>query len=127
MERSLILNNKLELRRFLPQDIVYIKAEGNYVNIHTTYKQNISFTMQLGKVGEAIGEQLKQEASDFIIVGRSYIVNRNYIVHIIPKDKLLMLHDHRGTVYKLDDIHPTALHRLMECILEEARKEEART
>jgi two-component system LytT family response regulator len=67
-----------------PADILYCKAEGNYTTVCTGKKQHLC-SMNLGKVAELLPN------NDFIRVGRSYIVNYEYITMLDRKECTILL------------------------------------
>jgi two-component system LytT family response regulator len=67
-----------------PLDILYCKAEGNYTTVCTGKKQHLC-SMNLGKVAELLPE------NGFIRVGRSYIVNYEYITMLDRKECTILL------------------------------------
>ncbi len=91
MANALILSNAHELVRLMSSDIVYIAADRNYCNIFTADGDEVLASLQLGQIEEQIKSQLKEEAPQFIRIGRSLIINRNYIYRInLKKDTLQM-------------------------------------
>lgn len=67
-----------------PADILFCKAEGNYTTICTGKKQHLC-SMNLGRVGEML------TMNGFIRVGRSYIVNFEYITMLDRKESSISL------------------------------------
>ncbi|MCR4664739.1 MAG: LytTR family transcriptional regulator [Paludibacteraceae bacterium] len=64
------------LVRLLPQEIVYIKADGNYSDVVLADGTSHTFTFQLGYLEKA-ATQLHD--NPFFRVGRSYLINRRYV------------------------------------------------
>lgn len=67
-----------------PVDILFCKAEGNYTTVCTGKKQHLC-SMNLGKVAELLPE------NGFIRIGRSYIINYEYITMLDRKDCTVLL------------------------------------
>jgi len=67
-----------------PADILYCKAEGNYTSVCTGKKHNLC-SMNLGKVAELLPK------NGFIRVGRSYIINYEYITMLDRKESTIIL------------------------------------
>lgn len=87
-----------------PEDIVYIKACGNYSvfallsDLKDGKKESFSLTFQLGHTLEIIDTQLKAldiKGVVFARIYRSAIVNLSYIHHINPSKQELILSDAR--------------------------------
>jgi two-component system, LytTR family, response regulator len=67
-----------------PADILFCKAEGNYTSVCTGKKHHLC-SMNLGKVAELLPK------NGFIRVGRSYIVNYEYITMLDRKECSILL------------------------------------
>lgn len=67
-----------------PSDILFCKAEGNYTTV-CTGKKHYLCSMNLGKVAELLPE------NGFIRIGRSYIVNFEYITMLDRKECTIIL------------------------------------
>ncbi len=67
-----------------PADILFCKAEGNYTTV-CTGKKNHLCSMNLGKVAEQLPK------NGFIRIGRSYIVNIEYITMLDRKKSSIIL------------------------------------
>jgi len=67
-----------------PADILYCKAEGNYTSVCTGKKHHLC-SLNLGKVEELLPK------NGFIRVGRSYIINYEYITMLDRKESTLLL------------------------------------
>jgi two-component system LytT family response regulator len=67
-----------------PADILYCKADGNYTTICTGEKKHLC-SLNLGKVGEQLPR------NGFMRVGRSYIVNFEYVTILNRKDSKVTL------------------------------------
>lgn len=110
MDEFLTLSTDTKLFRFAQSSIVYIEADGNYCTITLSDGSTHDFTIQLGTVEKLMLSQFKHAgAGTFIRVGRSLIVNRNFVQSIEPgKKSLVMFCGSSSTgnelfVYKNDD------------------------
>ncbi|HLP71920.1 MAG TPA: LytTR family DNA-binding domain-containing protein [Bacteroidales bacterium] len=74
-----------------PATILYCKAEGNYSVICTGEKQHLC-SVNLGKIEELLTE------NSFLRVGRSYIINREYITMLDRKESVIVLSREGETV-----------------------------
>jgi two-component system LytT family response regulator len=82
-----------------PIDILYCKAEGNYTTVCIGKKQHLC-SMNLGKVAELLPE------NGFIRIGRSYIVNYEYITMLDRKEcTILMVRDGESVTVKIPRHH----------------------
>lgn len=100
-KKYLTISTPTESVRFVPEKIVYILADGNYSEFYQVDKNKNVLVLQLGKVEEEIDLQLGIEARNFIRIGKSYIINRNYIYHIKVQKKELVLSDMATFSYTL--------------------------
>lgn len=100
-KKYLTISTPSESVRFAPDKIVYILADGNYSEFYQVDKNKNVLVLQLGKVEEEIDLQLGAEASTFIRIGKSYIINRNYVYHIKVQKKELVLSDMATFSYTL--------------------------
>ncbi len=91
MSRYLIINTSIDLVRIASEKIVYISSDGNYVHLIDANGESRMLSHQLGEIETLIGKQLKDEGIAFLRIGKSLIVNRNYINYInISKQKLIL-------------------------------------
>jgi two-component system, LytTR family, response regulator len=67
-----------------PADILFCKAEGNYTTVLTGKKQHLC-SMNLGKLEELLPK------NEFIRVGRSHIINFEYITMLDRKESTIIL------------------------------------
>ena len=87
----LTIKNKSEVL-YLPIDgILYVQADGNYCNVYLTDGDVINtLTYQRAEIARMMDEQLPAEIrSRFMLLGRSYMVNTNYVLRIQPSKKQL--------------------------------------
>ena len=89
MKKLLIISTANELIRVKPERVVYISSDGNY----STMMLHDLFTFNLSQCQKIIESQLKEEASTFIRIGKSLIINRDYIYRIHITKQLLILSD----------------------------------
>jgi len=92
MDRYLIIKTRDELIRIKINDILYIEADRNYTKLMLTEGIQFTFAINLGKIEEMFASQIHDSKSMLIRIGKSYIINKNYILQInLPKQKLLLL------------------------------------
>ena len=91
MKKQIIISSTNELVRVLPERIVYISSDGNYSTMVLHDKTEHLFTFNLSHFQKLIEKQLKDEASQLIRIGKSLIINRDYIYRInLTKQQLVM-------------------------------------
>lgn len=91
MER-LKISTSVGLFRVPTEDIAYIEALGNYCDVHLFNGEAVTMTFQLHYFVEALS-QLRQNF--FVRVGKSLIVNKNFVYGINITSQDLKLMDHR--------------------------------
>lgn len=91
MER-LKISTSVGLFRVPTEDIAYIEASGNYCDVHLFNGEAVTMTFQLHYFAEALS-QLRQNF--FVRVGKSLIVNKNFVYGINITSQDLKLMDHR--------------------------------
>ena len=67
----------------IPADsLMFVSSDGNYSNITTEDGRTKLVTIQLGQIEDILQEQLSDAESNFLRLGRSLIINTNYIYFI---------------------------------------------
>lgn len=89
---KLKISTSVGLFRVPTDDIVYIEASGNYSDVHLFNGEVVTMTFQLHYFVEALSK-LKQNF--FARVGKSLIVNKNFVYSINITCQDLKLMDHR--------------------------------
>jgi len=93
--KYLIVANINDLVRVPSDRVAYISSDGNYSTMVLINKEEHLFTINLGTFERIIEKQLKQEAGIFIRLGKSLIINSEYIHYInISKQQLILCDNH---------------------------------
>ena len=124
MPKTLILNNTVELYRLHASDIVSIEASGNYSILHVMGDENRTVLFQLGQLVQMLNEQLGNEASVFVRIGRGLIVNRRYIYNIHLTRQTIVMRDALGHRYDEIQASREALKKVKDLVAEESGKED---
>lgn len=93
MDKRLLFSTSTETLRLPSDRIVYISADGNYSAITTMDGENYYVTLQLGQVERRISQTLDVNDNRFIRIGKSLIVNSDFIALINPMRQKLVLSD----------------------------------
>lgn len=101
MDRRLVFTTSTELLRLPPDTVVYIAADGNYSVIAMADGGNYVVTMQLGQVERHIAGMLVSDDNRFIRIGKSLIVNSDFIMLISPLRQKMILSDGRTFRHEL--------------------------
>lgn len=105
----------------LSDTVVYITADGNYSVISLTDGENFVLTLQLGQIERRIAEMLERDDNRFIRIGKSLIVNSDFIVFINPVRQKMILSDCR-TFHHEVSASKEALKALKELLEKEATR-----
>lgn len=101
MSRRIIISKSTELLRVPADCLMYVSSDGNYSNVVTTDGKSRLVTYQLGQIEDAINDQLGDEGMIFLRLGRSLIINTEYIYLVDIARQSLLLSDFRGNVHEL--------------------------
>ena len=93
MKSPIIISTTNELVRVYPERIVCISSDGNYSMMVLHDKSEHLFSFNLSHFQQIIEKQMKTEASLFIRIGKSLIINREYIYKINLGKQSLVLSD----------------------------------
>ncbi|MDE6023482.1 MAG: LytTR family transcriptional regulator [Muribaculaceae bacterium] len=95
MKRRLVFTTSSEIVRVSPDSVVYVAADGNYSAVTTADSERYVLTLQLGQIERHIADMLDVSDNRFIRIGKSLIVNRDFIVFINPQRQKMVLSDCR--------------------------------
>jgi len=112
----LTLTNNNEFIRFSADEIAFIKGDGNYSNIFLTNGKKENMTCQLHDLMDRLS---KLNYCPFHRVGKSIIVNKDYIFKVNPGLQKLIL----GGANLCDDIHVKASKDALKELKEQLEKE----
>ena len=88
---AIVISKGTELLRIPQEKLVYISSEGNYSNVVTLDNRRRLVSFQLGQLEDLIGNQLGDDGSQFLRLGRGLIINTEYIYVIdIAKQQLIL-------------------------------------
>ena len=103
-QTMLTIKNKSEVLYLRQDNILFIQADGNYCNIHLADGGVLNtLTYQRAEIARMMDEQLTDNSRKrFVMVGRSYMVNTDYVLRIQPSKQLLTFRVNRlGTDQKI--------------------------
>lgn len=88
----LIISTSNDLLRVAANHILYISSDGNYCNFFQTGGEMRLVTFQLGQLERMIADQLSDASKNFVRIGKSLIINLNYVYYIhVPKQQLILV------------------------------------
>ena len=95
MERWFSFSTTSELLRIPVEAIVYVEADGNYSTIVTADGVEHVLTLQIGQIERRIADVVEAGDHRFIRIGKSLIVNSDFISFIHTTRQKLVLSDCR--------------------------------
>ena len=114
--RYIYFNSRDILFRIALSQIVWFSADKNYTMLQLTNGQKLVFTFSLQKMEQYLSEKLTEDAKIFARIGKSYIINLNYIYQIdIVKQKLHLFDPATSKTFILN-VSKEALRNLREFI-----------
>lgn len=88
---SLLFNTRDEQTKVDLGKVVYFESDGNYTHVAFINNYKVTISVGLAAIEKLLEEQLKENARQFVRIGRQYIVNRHFIFQInVLKQKLLL-------------------------------------
>ncbi len=93
MGKCLIITTTNDLLRLQYDNVVYITSDGNYSQFLLSGGDMRMVTVQLGQIERLIERQLGVFGRLFIRIGKSLIINRDYICYININQQRLELND----------------------------------
>lgn len=101
MKGYIIISKGTELLRIPAESLIFVSSDGNYSNITTEDGRSRLVTLQLGQIEDILQEQLADADSSFLRLGRSLIINTNYIYFIDVSKQELILSNCKGSYHVL--------------------------
>lgn len=87
----IIFNNRNELIRINPLEVMYYEAYGNYCYAMFGNKIKVMLPVGLTDMERILTQQLKEKARVFLHIGKRFIVNTEYILQVnVAKQQLLL-------------------------------------
>ncbi|MBR6188318.1 MAG: LytTR family transcriptional regulator [Prevotella sp.] len=100
----LTIKNKSEIIFLTLDSILYFQADGNYCNVFFADGSVLStLTYQRAEIARMMDEQLPEDVrKDFMLLGKSYLINKAYVLRVQPSRQLLTFRVNRfGTAKKI--------------------------
>lgn len=101
MNKRLIFATAAEVLRVPDDSVAFVVADGNYSSITLADGNSFVVTLQLGQIERRIAEMLDHDDNRFIRIGKSLIVNRDFIAYINPSRQKMVLSDCRTFRHEL--------------------------
>lgn len=121
MQFEIVISNATDLLRVSANDIMCIEADGNYSTITLNDGEKHLVLFQLGQLAHDITDQLGYDSGIFARIGRSIIINQDYIHAIsVPRQQLVL---RAPSGFKVT-LRPSreSLRQLKDCVESKVRK-----
>lgn len=99
--KHIVFSKGTELLRVPTDRLMYVSSDGNYSNVVTLDGVKRLVSLQLGQIEDLIGDQLGDSGGNFLRLGRSLIINIDYIYFIDIAKQQLILSDCAGSKHEL--------------------------
>ena len=99
--KHVVLSRGTELLRVPVDRLMYISSDGNYSNVVTVDRHSRLIGLQLGVIESILKEQLGDSRGNLLRLGRSLIINVDYIYFIDITKQQLILSDCAGCLHEL--------------------------
>jgi len=99
--KHIIISKGTELLRIPSDCLMYVSSDGNYSNVVSADGRVHIVTIQLGQIEDLIAEQLGDTGGNFLRLGRSLIINIDYIYLIDVAKQQLVLSNCKGSWHEL--------------------------
>ena len=101
MAKFIVISSKTELLKVPSDRLMFITSDGNYSKVYTLDGKYRQVACQLGQIEDLIGKQLGEEDTPFIRIGKSLIVNMDFIYLIDISEQTIIVSDFQGQYHKL--------------------------
>lgn len=101
LNKVIVISKGTELLRIPADRLVFVSAEGNYSEVVTQDNRKRIVSFQLGQIEDMIGDQLGDEGSNFIRLGRGLIINLDFVYWVDVAKQTLILSDCAGCYHEL--------------------------
>ena len=98
----LVISTATDLLRVSTRQILYFQSDGNYCTLFQPGGEMRMISYQLGQVEKMIAAQLPDVTNTFVRIGRSLIINLNYVFYINLAKQQLILSDNQQGRYTLN-------------------------
>ena len=98
--RKVYIKNRDELIVLHPDSVAYMLADGNYTKIVYISGVQVVLTMGITKVEQLFAESIDSDSTcEFVRLGRSLVINQNFLHHInVAKQKLTLFDGNKSTL-----------------------------
>lgn len=98
----IVISTANDLLRIRTSQLLYVRSDGNYSTLFLSGGEIKLVTMQLGQIEKILEAQLSVNDNSFVRIGRSLIINLNFVFYINPSKQTLELTDRNQGRYTLN-------------------------
>ena len=93
----IVISTASDLLRIRSAPLLYIQSDGNYSTLFLSGGEARVVTFQLGQIEKILAAQLPENDNNFVRIGRSLIINLNYVFYInLTKQQLILADKDHG-------------------------------
>ena len=122
MTNFLYFNSRDEFDRIDIARIICFQSDGNYTNVVLTNKVKVVLGISLSKMEKHLSDSLKDKARCFVRVGKSCIINVNFILRINVLKQYIVLTDYDTSNYQVS-ISKDALKKLKDIMVSSVKNQ----
>ena len=111
-----IYQTRDELLRIHVPNIVYFEGDGNYTTLMSVNKIKSTLAINLTQTEHHLAESLKKNASQFMRVGKRFIINIDYIYSINTLRRFVILSDGRTFAFRME-VSKEAVKKIRDTVL----------
>lgn len=111
MDRYVYFNSRDDFFRIRISQIAFFMADKNYTFLQMTNGRKMIFTFSLSQMQRHLSATLQENARVFARIGKSYIINLDYVFQIEIAKQQLVLYVQDGVDFKLS-VSKDALRKL---------------
>lgn len=113
---DIFFTNRDELTKVSLQDVMYIKVDGNYSLIGMKSGRTLSLLSSLNEIKKLLDEI---SPGNFVVVGRSHMVNKQYVSQIQSTRKIIVVADDNTREQVTLHVSKEGIAQLMEAMKKE--------
>ena len=99
MPQYITISTATELLRIPADKLMFITAEGNWSKVYNQDGHSILVGRQLGQLEQDIYDQFGDQQTPFVRIGRSLIVNKDYIYRIDTSEQTIIISNFCGQYF----------------------------
>ncbi len=99
MPQYFTISTATEMTRIPMDKLMFMTAEGNWSKVYNQDGHSILVRKQLGQLEQDLLDQLGDQRTPFVRIGRSLIVNKDYIYRIDTAEQTIVISNFSGQYF----------------------------